>query len=65
MRAVVCDRYGPPGVLRLEHVERPVPQEDEVLVKIHATTVSRTDCGIRKPEPWFRRYLSNGLRRPN
>jgi Zn-dependent alcohol dehydrogenase len=39
MRAVVHDSYGPPDVLRLEEVERPVPEEDEVLVRIHATTV--------------------------
>ncbi len=48
MRAVVYDRYGPPEVLRLEDVERPVPQEDEVLVKIHATTVSRSDVHTRE-----------------
>ena len=47
MRAVVYDQYGPPEVLRLEEVERPVPKEDEVLIKIHATTVTRSDCGIR------------------
>jgi NADPH:quinone reductase-like Zn-dependent oxidoreductase len=63
MRAVVCDRYGPPEVQRIEEVERPVPKEDEVLVKIHATTVTRTDCGIRAAEPFFIRFFF-GLRRP-
>ena len=63
MRAVVHDRYGPPEVLRLEDVERPVPKDDDVLVRIHATTVSRTDCGMRGGEPWFVRFFS-GLRRP-
>ncbi len=58
MRAVVHDRYGPPEVLRLEEVERPVPKEDEVLVKIHATTVNRTDCGLRSAEPFFSRASS-------
>ncbi|HEX7734613.1 MAG TPA: NAD(P)-dependent alcohol dehydrogenase [Ktedonobacteraceae bacterium] len=48
MRAVVYDRYGPPDVLRLEDVERPVPKEDEVLVKIHATVVTRADCATRE-----------------
>ena len=63
MRAVVHDRYGPPDVLRLEEVERPEPAEDEVLVKVHATTVTRTDCAIRaaKPFPW--RFFA-GLLRP-
>jgi NADPH:quinone reductase-like Zn-dependent oxidoreductase len=63
MRAVVYDRYGPPDVQRLEDVERPVPTEDEVLVKIHATTVTRTDCGIRGAKPFFIRFIF-GLRRP-
>ncbi len=63
MRAVVYDRYGPPDVLRLDDVERPVPNEDEVLVKIHATTVARSDCGWRGAKPFFTR-LFTGLRRP-
>jgi NADPH:quinone reductase-like Zn-dependent oxidoreductase len=48
MRAVVYDRYGPPDVLRLADVEQPVPKADEVLVKIHATTVTRADCATRE-----------------
>ena len=63
MRAVVHDRYGPPDVLRLEDVERPVPTDDEVLVKIHATTVSRTDCHIRQAKPFMWRFFA-GLLRP-
>jgi NADPH:quinone reductase-like Zn-dependent oxidoreductase len=63
MRAVVHDRYGPPEVLRLEDVPRPVPKEDEVLVKVHATSVTRTDCGFRAGEPFFARIFT-GLLRP-
>jgi len=63
MRAVVYDRYGPPEVLRLEDVERPVPSEDEILVKVHATTVNRTDCGWRSAKPFLTRYFI-GLLRP-
>jgi len=63
MRAVVYDRYGAPDVLRLEDVERPVPKDDEVLVKVHATTVNRTDCGLRSADPFISRFFT-GLRRP-
>jgi NADPH:quinone reductase-like Zn-dependent oxidoreductase len=63
MRAVVHDRYGPPEVLRIEEVARPVPKADEVLVKIHAGTVTRSDTGIRGAKPFLIR-LFFGLRRP-
>ena len=63
MRAVVHDRYGPPDVLLLEEVERPVPQVDEVLVRVHATTVTRTDCHMRKASPFIWRFML-GLTRP-
>jgi NADPH:quinone reductase-like Zn-dependent oxidoreductase len=48
MKAVVYDRYGPPDVLRLEDVERPEPKEDEVLIKVRATTVTRADVHTRE-----------------
>jgi NADPH:quinone reductase-like Zn-dependent oxidoreductase len=70
MRAVVYDRYGPPEVLRLEEVERPVPKDDEVLIKIHATAVTRADCATREANrrsgllvTLISRLIS-GLRRP-
>jgi NADPH:quinone reductase-like Zn-dependent oxidoreductase len=63
MRAVVHDRYGPPEVLRLQDVERPAPKEDQVLVRIHATTVNRTDCHVRRANPFMWRFFA-GLRRP-
>jgi NADPH:quinone reductase-like Zn-dependent oxidoreductase len=47
MRAVVFDRYGPPSVLRLADVDRPAPRVGEILVRVHATTVNRTDTAIR------------------
>jgi len=63
MRAVVHDRYGPPEVLRLAEVERPVPDDDQVLVRIHTTTVTRTDCGLRSAEYFISRCFT-GLLRP-
>jgi NADPH:quinone reductase-like Zn-dependent oxidoreductase len=63
MRAVICDRYGPPEVLRIEDIERPVPGPDEVLIRIRATTVNRSDTETRQGNPAVARLLT-GLRRP-
>jgi NADPH:quinone reductase-like Zn-dependent oxidoreductase len=64
MRAAIQDRYGPPEVLRIGEVERPVPKEDEVLVRVHATTVTRGDAmGVRHDEYKLIR-LFTGIRRP-
>ena len=63
MRAVVHDRYGPPEVLRVTEVERPVPKEDEVLIRVQASTVNRTDTGLRGAAYPFTRIFT-GIRRP-
>ena len=63
MRAAVHERYGPPEVLRVTEVERPAPQEDEVLVRVHASSVTRSDCGVRNSEYIFARIFT-GLLRP-
>jgi len=63
VKAVVQDKYGPPEVLRIEEVERPVPRDDEVLIRIHATTVTQTDTHVRAAHPIFWRIIG-GLRRP-
>jgi len=70
MKAVVYDRYGPPDVLRIEDVEKPAPKEDEVLVRIHATTVNRLDVHTREanrssgPAVSMLSRLVSGVRRP-
>jgi NADPH:quinone reductase-like Zn-dependent oxidoreductase len=63
IRAVIHTRYGTPDVLELTDVAKPVPANDEVLVKVHATTVNRTDCGFRAGKPYVVRAFG-GLRRP-
>ena len=63
MRAVVHERYGPPEVLRVAEVGRPEPEEHEVLVRVHASSVTRSDCGFRSSEYWFARVFT-GIVRP-
>ncbi|MGI8948343.1 MAG: alcohol dehydrogenase catalytic domain-containing protein [Ornithinimicrobium sp.] len=63
MKAAVHTRYGPPEVVRVIDVPAPVPGEHELLVRVHATTVNRTDCGFRSARPFFTRAFT-GLRRP-
>ena len=61
MKAVVSTTYGSPEVLRLEDVAQPVPADDEVLIRVHATTANRTDCGFRRADPFIVRLFA-GLR---
>ena len=63
MNAIVYTKYGSPDVLKLMEVEKPSPKNNEVLVKIQATTVNRTDCGYRTAKPFIMRFFS-GLFRP-
>jgi len=63
MRAAAQDRYGPPGVVELREVDRPVPADDQVLVRVHAASVNRADLDGLTPRPSFVR-LFFGLRAP-
>jgi NADPH:quinone reductase-like Zn-dependent oxidoreductase len=62
MKAAVCTRYGPPEVVVISDMEKPAPGEGGLLVKIHATTVNRTDCAYRAAKPFFMRLLTGVVR---
>ena len=68
MKAVVWTKYGPPDVLQLKEVEKPSPKDNEVLIRIYATTVTAGDCEMRglKSPIWLRlpMRIYNGLRKP-
>lgn len=63
MKAAVHSRYGPPEVVRIAEVDRPSIGDHDVLVKVHAATVNRTDCAYRAARPFFVRMFT-GLARP-
>ncbi|MBU8851871.1 NAD(P)-dependent alcohol dehydrogenase [Priestia megaterium] len=68
MKAMVCTKYGKPDVLQLQEVEKPIPKENEILIKVHATTVTSGDCRVRSFNSplllWLPMRIVLGLRKP-
>lgn len=58
MKAAVYSKYGPPEVVKIMQVDKPVPKDDEVLIKVMASTVNRTDCGFRSAQYFISRFFS-------
>ncbi|MFC1927378.1 NAD(P)-dependent alcohol dehydrogenase [Chloroflexota bacterium] len=58
MKAIVYTKYGQPDVLQLKEISKPIPDDDEVLIKIYATTVNRTDCATVRAIPFFARVFT-------
>jgi NADPH:quinone reductase-like Zn-dependent oxidoreductase len=64
MKAIVCTEYGPPDVLKLEEIDKPVPGDDEVLVEVHAASVTYSCLMLVRGEPFVGRLMGLGLLKP-
>ena len=63
MKAIVYTQYGSPDVLELQDVDRPVPKNDEVLIKVHAAAANAADWRLMRADPFFVRFMA-GMRKP-
>jgi NADPH:quinone reductase-like Zn-dependent oxidoreductase len=64
MKAIVCTKYGSPDVLQLQEVAKPAPQDDEVLIRIHAASINSRDWRLMRANPFFIRLMPGGFLQP-
>jgi len=63
MKATIAAKYGPPDILKIKEIDKPIPEDNEVLIKVHAATVNRTDTAMLRAKPFFMRLIT-GLFKP-
>ena len=61
MKAVIRDSYGPPDVLELQEIEKPIPKDNEILMKVHAASVNHADSHGLRGTPFMARIILGGL----
>jgi len=64
MKAVIYEHYGPPDVLQLKDVDKPIPNDDEILVKVHAASVNALDWHALRADPFLFRFMGAGIMKP-
>jgi NADPH:quinone reductase-like Zn-dependent oxidoreductase len=64
MKAIICTKYGSPDVLQLQEVEKPAPQDDEVLIRIYAASINARDWRFMRAKPFFVRLVPGGFLQP-
>ncbi len=64
MKAIVYTKYGGPDVLQLKEIAKPIPKDNEVLIKIHAVSLNAKDWRLMRAEPFIARLMGAGLLKP-
>ena len=64
MKAIIRDSYGPPDVLKLQEIEKPIQKDNEILMKVHATSVNHADSHSLRGTPFIARIILGGLIKP-
>ena len=64
MKAVIRDKYGPPDILELQEIEKPIPKDDEILMEVHSASVNHADSHGLRGTPFMARIILGGLIKP-
>jgi len=64
MKAIVCNKYGPPEVLQLKEIDKPIPKDDEILIEVRASSINSADHRMMLAKPFFVRFMGEGFLKP-